>query len=116
MGEPQKVALVTGAKKGSGRGVAEQLAELGMTVLVGGRTRGARREAAAAISGHAITLDATVAAGVRRAARQIKDRFGRLDVLVNHAASLTLTSDPDEPFAALLPSAAYGPSKTACAR
>ncbi|MFD3427587.1 SDR family oxidoreductase [Nocardia fluminea] len=31
----------------------------------------------------------------------------------SHAASLTLTSDPDGPFAALLPSAAYSPSKSA---
>ncbi|WP_228685064.1 SDR family NAD(P)-dependent oxidoreductase [Amycolatopsis thermoflava] len=31
----------------------------------------------------------------------------------SHAASLALTSDPDGPFAALLPSAAYSPSKTA---
>ncbi|WP_205301944.1 SDR family oxidoreductase [Nonomuraea montanisoli] len=31
----------------------------------------------------------------------------------SHAGSLTLTSDPNGPFAALLPSAAYTPSKTA---
>ncbi|MGP3919230.1 SDR family NAD(P)-dependent oxidoreductase [Nonomuraea sp. 10N515B] len=31
----------------------------------------------------------------------------------SHAGSLTLTSDPDGPFAALLPSAAYTPSKSA---
>jgi NAD(P)-dependent dehydrogenase (short-subunit alcohol dehydrogenase family) len=31
----------------------------------------------------------------------------------SHSASLTLTSDPDGPFAALLPSAAYNPSKSA---
>ena len=31
----------------------------------------------------------------------------------SHAASLTLTSDPGGPFATLLPSAAYSPSKTA---
>ncbi len=31
----------------------------------------------------------------------------------SHVASLTITSDPDGPFAALLPSAAYAPSKTA---
>ena len=31
----------------------------------------------------------------------------------SHAASLTITSDPDGPLAALLPSAAYSPSKSA---
>ena len=31
----------------------------------------------------------------------------------SHAASLTITSDPDGPFATLLPSAAYTPSKSA---
>jgi NAD(P)-dependent dehydrogenase (short-subunit alcohol dehydrogenase family) len=31
----------------------------------------------------------------------------------SHAASLTITSDPDGPLATLLPSAAYTPSKTA---
>ncbi|MEO3888428.1 SDR family NAD(P)-dependent oxidoreductase [Nonomuraea sp. B5E05] len=31
----------------------------------------------------------------------------------SHAGSLTMTSDPDGPFAALLPSAAYTPSKSA---
>ncbi len=31
----------------------------------------------------------------------------------SHAASLTLAADPDGPFAALLPSAAYSPSKSA---
>ncbi|MDO3704138.1 SDR family NAD(P)-dependent oxidoreductase [Micromonospora sp. C28SCA-DRY-2] len=31
----------------------------------------------------------------------------------SHAASLTMTSDPDGPLAGLLPSAAYSPSKTA---
>ena len=37
----------------------------------------------------------------------------RIVNVASHAASLTLTSDPDGPFAALLPSAAYSPSKTA---
>jgi NAD(P)-dependent dehydrogenase (short-subunit alcohol dehydrogenase family) len=34
----------------------------------------------------------------------------------SHAASLTITSDPSGPLAALLPSAAYSPSKTALTR
>ncbi|MFJ1454764.1 SDR family oxidoreductase [Nocardia sp. N2S4-5] len=37
----------------------------------------------------------------------------RIVNVASHAASLTLFSDPDGPFAALLPSAAYSPSKSA---
>lgn len=177
----QKVALVTGANKGIGRGAAEQLAALGLTVLIGARDSRRGEEAAAAVratggDAHAVTLDVTDQTVVQEAARQVEERFGHLDVLINnagitgsgqvspadaydqvpssvdldmvrtvfetnvfgviavtnamlpllrrspaprivnvssHAASLTLMSDPDGPFAALLPSAAYSPSKSA---
>ncbi|MET9021571.1 SDR family NAD(P)-dependent oxidoreductase [Actinopolymorpha sp. NPDC004070] len=86
----QKVALVTGANKGIGRATAEQLAALGMTVLIGTRNRQRGEEAAAALrraggDAYAVTLDVTDAAGVREAAKWIEDRFGHLDVLVNNA-------------------------------
>ncbi|GAA4507952.1 SDR family oxidoreductase [Actinoallomurus oryzae] len=177
----QKVALVTGANKGIGRGAAEQLAGLGMTVLIGARDARRGEEAAEALRAaggdvHAVTLNVTDPATVREAAKQVEERFGHLDVLINnagitgsgqispedahdqvpstvdldmvravfetnvfgvitvtnamlpllrrspaprivnvssHAASLSLTSDPDGPMAALLPSAAYSPSKSA---
>jgi len=81
----QKVALVTGANKGIGRATAEQLAALGMTVVLGARDPQRGEEAAAAVGGVAVVLDVTDAAGVRAAARWIHERFGRLDVLVNNA-------------------------------
>ncbi len=86
----QKVALVTGANKGIGRAVAEQLAALGTTVLIGTRNRERGEEAAAALrhaggDAHAVTLDVTDPTVVGDAARQIGARFGHLDVLVNNA-------------------------------
>jgi NAD(P)-dependent dehydrogenase (short-subunit alcohol dehydrogenase family) len=177
----QKVALVTGANKGIGRGAAEQLAELGMTVVIGARDPLRGEEAAGTLraaggDAHAVTLDVTDPATVQDAAKQIEERFGHLDVLINnagitgsgqvspedahdqipssvdvnmvravfetnvfgviavtnamlpllrrspaprivnvssHAASLSLNSNLDGPFAGLLPSAAYSPSKSA---
>jgi NAD(P)-dependent dehydrogenase (short-subunit alcohol dehydrogenase family) len=86
----QKIALITGANKGIGRAAAEQLAELGMTVLIGARDPQRGEEAATALraaggDAHAVTLDVTDAATARAAAAQIEERFGHLDVLVNNA-------------------------------
>ncbi|MFC5752927.1 SDR family NAD(P)-dependent oxidoreductase [Actinomadura rugatobispora] len=86
----RKVALVTGANKGIGRGTAERLAALGATVLVGARDPRRGEEAAAALraaggDAHAVALDVTDPATVQEAARRIGERFGRLDVLVNNA-------------------------------
>lgn len=93
MNEPttdQKVALITGANKGIGRAVAEQLAALGMRVLIGARDPRRGEEAAAEVCAaggyaHAVTLDVTDATTIREAARKIEERFGHLDVLVNNA-------------------------------
>ncbi|HEY7488382.1 MAG TPA: SDR family NAD(P)-dependent oxidoreductase [Streptosporangiaceae bacterium] len=84
------IALITGANKGIGRAVAEQLAAHHLTVLVGSRDPRRGEEAAAAIragggDAHPITLDVTDAATIQAAAKHIDDRFGRLDVLVNNA-------------------------------
>ena len=86
----QKIALITGANKGIGRAAAEQLAALGMTVLIGARDPRRGEEAAAALraaggNAHAVTLDVTDQATARAAAKQIEERFGHLDVLINNA-------------------------------
>jgi len=85
-----RVALVTGANKGIGRAAAEQLAALGMTVLIGARDPHRGEEAAGALragggDAHALTLDVTDAGSVRAAVARVLERFGHLDVLINNA-------------------------------
>jgi NAD(P)-dependent dehydrogenase (short-subunit alcohol dehydrogenase family) len=86
----QQVSLITGANKGIGRATAEQLAALGMTVLIGARNPRRSEEAAAALraaggDAHAVTLDVTDPTTVQEAARRVEERFGHLDVLINNA-------------------------------
>ena len=85
-----KIALITGANKGMGLEVARQLAEEGMTVLLGSRNfeRGDLAAAELRSSGldaHAIELDVTDDASISRAATRIESEFHHLDVLVNNA-------------------------------
>ena len=85
-----KTVLVTGANKGIGREVARRLAELEMTVLVGARDR---ERGEAAVEGlrktsrdvHLVNLDVADEQSVARAAAEVAERFGKLDVLVNNA-------------------------------
>lgn len=91
--ENNKVALITGATKGIGLETARQLArDHGFTVLVGARD--ASRGAAAAqmlrdegLDAHFVPLDVTDPTSIE-AARQLAEKFGRLDVLVNNAGVL----------------------------
>ncbi|MDT7786436.1 MAG: hypothetical protein QOF58_4855 [Pseudonocardiales bacterium] len=85
-----KIAMVTGANKGIGYAAAEQLAAQGMTVLIAARNPQRAEEAAKALraqgnDAHALVLDVTDPATAEEAARQIEERFGHLDVLVNNA-------------------------------
>ncbi|HEX2554417.1 MAG TPA: SDR family oxidoreductase [Microvirga sp.] len=84
----QKIALVTGAGTGVGRAVALALAGAGYAVALAGRRREPLEETAGlAGSGRTlvVTADVTDPASVKAMFRQVKDTFGRLDVLFNNA-------------------------------
>jgi NAD(P)-dependent dehydrogenase (short-subunit alcohol dehydrogenase family) len=93
-----KVALVAGATRGAGRGIAVQLGAAGATVYVTGRTSGSERsemnrpetieETAALVDqaggrGIALQVDHLVPDEVRALVTRIKDEQGCLHVLVN---------------------------------
>ena len=80
------ISLVTGANRGIGREVCRQLAELGHTVILTARDPGAAAEAAQAVRAEPMRLDVTDRASVADAAHWTKQRYGKLDVLVNNAA------------------------------
>jgi 3-oxoacyl-[acyl-carrier protein] reductase len=74
-----KRALVTGASKGIGRAIAEQLAAAGADVVIGYRTGAEEAEVLASeIDGHAVQADVSSAA-------RLVEEAGDLDILVNNA-------------------------------
>ena len=84
----KKVWLITGAGRGMGVDFARAALASGHAVVASGRDR----ERVSKVLGTssdllAVTLDVTSAADARAAIRAAVDRFGRLDVLVNNAAS-----------------------------
>ncbi len=87
-----KVALVTGGGRGLGEQICSKLAEAGMTVVaadvrqelveqVAERLRGEGREALG------ICLDVTDEAQVAEVVRQVVEKYGRLDAVVNCAGT-----------------------------
>lgn len=112
-----KVALVTGASRGAGAGIARGLGELGYTVYVTGRSvttgdakgwdgsvlPGTIGETAARVTelggkGIAVACDHSNDEDVARVFEQIKAEQGRLDLLVNNAAYMHHQLIEKKPF------------------
>jgi len=101
-----RVAIITGASRGIGRAVALALAAEGAKVVVNyASSSGAANEVVAAITeagGDAIALQADVSKleEVETLVKETKDKFGRLDVLVNNAGitrdTLLMRMKPDD--------------------
>ena len=86
-----KVALVTGASQGIGRDTALALSEAGAMVAVAARDEeklAALVSAVEAAGGSALAVKMDVADGeqVKAGFKQVLEKFGRLDILVNNAA------------------------------
>jgi NAD(P)-dependent dehydrogenase (short-subunit alcohol dehydrogenase family) len=85
-----QVCIVTGGGKGIGKGIAKVLAAEGATIVVAGRSEDLLRQAAEEIVARggqaaALRLDITDRPGVAAFVQQVRQRFGRIDVLVNNA-------------------------------
>jgi NAD(P)-dependent dehydrogenase (short-subunit alcohol dehydrogenase family) len=95
-----RIAVVAGATRGAGRGIAAALAEAGATVICSGRSSRTRSlksdydrpetieetaELVTSLGGHgiAVVVDHLDANQVRRLADQIRDEHGHIDILVN---------------------------------
>lgn len=93
-----KIAIVTGAGQGIGRGIAEKLAAEGATVVVTDVNEATAKETAAAVDGVGMHADVTSRESVEGMVEQVHRRFGRIDVLVNNAgwdkAGPFVDSDP----------------------
>jgi len=93
-----KIAIVTGAGQGIGRGIAEKLAAEGAAVVVTDLNETTAKETAEAVHGVGIQADVTSRESVEAMVTQVHRQFGRIDVLVNNAgwdkASPFVDSDP----------------------
>lgn len=85
--DPPQVALVTGGGQGIGRGIALELSQTGMAVVLADRDIEAAEEAAAEIGSAAMAIHADVAeeASVKDLLQTVHSRFGQLNALVNNA-------------------------------
>ena len=85
-----KVAFITGAGRGIGRSIAIALAQDGASIAVTGRTKERRDQVANEIvaaggDARAFVLDVTKDEEVSVAARQVLERWGQIDILINSA-------------------------------
>lgn len=96
-----RVALITGAASGIGRATAKLMAREGACVVIADIDKVGAEATLSEVSstssrGLALQVDVSVPDQVRSAVEDAVLEFGRIDILVNNAADLTLTmSDKD---------------------
>jgi NAD(P)-dependent dehydrogenase (short-subunit alcohol dehydrogenase family) len=101
MSQESKIALVTGAGSGIGRGCAHALLGAGWSVVFAGRRPQALDSAIQACAPEtdravAIPCDVSREESVAALFAEIRDRFGRLDLLFNNAGTSSPPALPDE--------------------
>lgn len=81
-GDGSRVALITGCSRGIGRDLAQRMSEAGYTVIATARRVEDLDGLGVALK---LPLDVTTEASAQVAVDAVRERFGRIDVLVNNA-------------------------------
>lgn len=74
-----KIALVTGGTKGTGKAIAERLLKAGATVAITARNKPEHLQE----NLYFISADLSKIEGTQRVAEEVLGKFGRLDILIN---------------------------------
>lgn len=91
-----KVVVVTGAGTGIGRAVAQRFAKEDAKVLILGRTESTLKETAAAFDNiEYIVADIEKDADIENVETRVKEKYGKLDVLINNAGWAPVTPFSD---------------------
>ncbi len=105
-----KVIFITGATRGIGREIALRAAKDGAIIVVTGKTEKPHPVLPGTIhtvveeieqaggKGIPLLLDVRDEKQIQAAAEQIGQQFGRIDVLINNASAIQLTSTPNTPM------------------
>ncbi|OBX09779.1 3-ketoacyl-ACP reductase [Gallibacterium salpingitidis] len=82
-----KIALVTGASRGIGKAIAEELVSKGFTVIGTATSENGANAISAYLgeNGKGLVLNVTSLESINNVLEQIKQQFGDIDVLVNNA-------------------------------
>lgn len=87
----ERVAVITGSTKGNGKAMAKVYSEQGANVVVTGRDKDEAQNVADELSKEygintlGLKVDVTSVTEVREMVDKIRDKYGRIDVLVNNA-------------------------------
>jgi len=94
-----RVAVITGASKGVGKGVARALAAEGVNIVLIARGREALVQASEEIAGEfgvdtlAVETDVTDTPSVQAAVARVREHFGKAHILVNNAGAAIRRQD-----------------------
>lgn len=92
-----RVAVVTGAGQGMGRAITQLFAAEGATVVALDVNLAGAQESLGKSPGLALNVNIADSAAVDAAFKQVVDKFGRVDVLVNVAGIGSMDTFPDVP-------------------
>ncbi|MFA5149325.1 MAG: SDR family oxidoreductase [Candidatus Omnitrophota bacterium] len=99
-----KVAIVTGASRGIGKALAATAAGLGANLVIGARNYGPLQEAASELAKKykvevlAVACDVTKLEDLENLVNKAKEKFARIDILINNAGVSSQYPFQDQPL------------------